>query len=100
MNPSNGVVVDPFMFKDAPGTVEVSVIAYRSGDPRFQVSDEGGQTRNEGVSLAEMRARLGGDEGGIADPFKGLIHQISLQPWANADPNETFIRLAFWFQPS
>lgn len=92
-------VEDPYMFKGIPGWVEVSVIGYQDGDPRFQVSDELGQNRNVGISLAGMREIFAGNEGEMVDPLVGQTHRISLTPWVAEDPNKTFIRIAFQFHP-
>lgn len=91
----NGPVVDAFMFKDVPGTVIVSVTAFKK-NPQLPAD----AYENTGMSLADARKRLGGDEGVVRDGLKGLAHQISLRQWANADPDTTFIRIAFRFEPS
>lgn len=78
------------------GRVEVDVVAFEDGDSRFQVVDERGQARNQGVPLAYLRKRLGGDVGELADPFGGHIyHRVSLKAWADADPHKTFICVRF-----
>lgn len=91
-------IVAPFAFKSVPGTVEVEVIAFTDGDTRFQVIDESGQLRNDGVSLTYLRKTFRSDEFGLVDPFVGLRHTISLQPWSDRDPDKTFIRIGFRFQ--
>lgn len=89
--------VVPFPYKDTPGRVDVEVLAFTDGDPRFQMVDENGQARNQGVSLDELRRLWKSQEGDVIDPLVGLKHHVSLVPWVGADGQSTFIRVRFTF---
>lgn len=87
----------PFPYKDTPGRVDVEIVAFKDGDPQFQMRDSTGQVRNQGVTLDEMRQILNGHEGDLIDPLVGLSHHISVAPWADADGQGTFIGVFFTF---
>ncbi len=89
-----------FPFKGIAGRVEVNVTAFKDGDARYQIIDRAGRRRNDGILLADMRRALGGDEGTLPDPAVGEKHHISLKPWAEEDPQRTFILVTFKFIPS
>jgi len=73
---------------EGPSGVKVRVSA--SKGPQIQPSG-----RVTGVPLSELRQRHGGDEFTLLDPFWGNTHHISLKPWATADPQATYITIAF-----
>jgi len=89
----------PFPFRDAPGTLTVTVNGFRDGDPNFQVTDSSGHMVNDGVRLADLRKQFKGDEFDLLDPASGQTHHISLAQWAAVDPTATFIRIGFKFVP-
>jgi len=70
---------------------------------RVKVTESSAQaaTRNPGghgptsVSLASLQERHGKADFILRDPFRGQEHRISLQPWANADPQNTYIQIDF-----
>ncbi|MDP8909536.1 MAG: hypothetical protein M3N47_10580 [Chloroflexota bacterium] len=47
-----------------------------------------------GWPLRSLRERFGGDEGEMTDPW-GCTYRVSLAQWADADPDETCIDIAF-----
>ncbi len=47
-----------------------------------------------GWPLRSLRERFGGEEGEMTDPW-GCTHRVSLARWADADPDETCIDIAF-----
>jgi len=85
------------LHEGVPGNVTVSVTAFMKGDPRFQRANEQGGDR--GGSLAQLREKFNGDEGEMKDLFLGLTHHISLAPWADSDPDTTYINIKFRFVP-
>jgi len=72
----------------------VRPVAFQEGDPHYSYVDPDGKRRTYGVPLRMIRAQIGGDEGTVTDP-NGANHHLSLAPWANADPDRTYISLAF-----
>ncbi len=78
-----------------PGNVTVHIVAFQRDDPRYQLASGKG---NKGLSIAQLRKRFGGDEGEIPDPYHGDMHHISLKPWANEDPEKTFLHISFRVQ--
>lgn len=78
------------------GNVRMQVSAIQLGDPGSLGS---GRRGYQGTPLGEFRAALGGDEGEIIDPFSGQPYHLSLAPYANADPETTFLRIQFIFTP-
>lgn len=98
------------IWERVPGRVVVTTFAFVNGasEPRIVRSDgrdvtytfEGGPpTTYRGRSLVEWRERFGGDEGELTDPLLGQRHRVSLKPWADADPDTTFLRFGFAFEP-
>ncbi|QBD78647.1 hypothetical protein EPA93_22710 [Ktedonosporobacter rubrisoli] len=74
------------------GNVTVHIVAFQKGDPRYQFASGKG---DKGLSIAQLRKRFGGDEGEIPDPYSGQMHPISLKPWADKDPEKTFLHISF-----
>ncbi len=81
--------------KSNTGNVIVRITAFQKDDPRYQLASGKG---NKGLSIAQLRKRFGGDEGEIPDPYLGHMHHISLKPWANEDPEKTFLQISFRIQ--
>ncbi len=77
------------------GNVTVRIVGFQKGDPRYQLASGKG---DKGLSIAQLRKRFGGDEGEISDPYHGHLHHISLKPWANKDPEKTFLYISFRIQ--
>ena len=51
------------------------------------------------LSIAELRSRFdGNDDGYLTDPM-GEKHYFSLQPWAKANPDTTYLQIAYRFTP-
>lgn len=90
VRPSNQYHYGP----EAVGRVEFTIIPFEEGDPKFQGADGQGQL---GMSVAQLNALFGGDEGEIVDPIKGQAHPVSLKPWANSDQTKTFLHFSFKF---
>ena len=88
---------DSSLTTTTPGTVEFKLVSFLTGDPAYQKADGSG---NLGMSIAQLRNLFGGDEGEIVDPFKQEVHPISLKPWTNADPDQTFLHFSFRFIPA
>ncbi len=78
------------------GRVRLQVAVMQRVEQRDLVNE---QRWAKGSPLAEYRAALGGDEGEIMDPFHGQPHHLSLAPYANADPETTYLRVQFIFTP-
>lgn len=51
------------------------------------------------TGLAEMRERIGGEEGYLGHPETGQRDFVSLKPWANADPEKTRCYPTYKFVP-
>jgi hypothetical protein len=81
-------------FRKLRWTVELR--PYEAGTEHIRLHlPEGEQTRQDpGFSLAELRERLGGDEGHISDPF-GNKHFVSLKQYANHHPTNTRFRVTY-----
>lgn len=79
------------------GQVEFKIRAFQQGDPAFQKPEGEGPL---GMSLAQLRTLFGGEEGAIVDPFLGQTHLVSLAPWAELDPDQTYLHFAFKFIPA
>lgn len=60
-------------------------------------ADDGGLVRL-GYSLRQLRERFAGEEGEICDPW-GTPHPLSLAPWADADPDATWLNVEFKAEP-
>ncbi len=59
----------------------------------------GATSTGKALSIAELRTRFAGnDDGYLTDPM-GDKHYFSLQPWAKADPNTTYLQIAYRFTP-
>ncbi len=72
----------------------VRPVAFQEGDAQYSYVDPDGSRRTYGVPLRTIRAQIGGDEGTVTDP-NGATHHLSLARWADADPDRTYISLAF-----
>lgn len=53
-----------------------------------------------GVTLARLREIHGGDEFVRVSPVTGREHRISLRPYADLDPQRTYIEIDFHFYPA
>ncbi len=83
---------EPAYGPDYPARVKVILQPYEKGDSRF-IRRDGSQM---GYSLFQLRTVWGGkNEGQIVDPLKGLTHNISIEPWANRDPQTTYLFFTF-----
>lgn len=79
------------------GATEAAVT--RSDGRVVRMTVEGGSPPSRGFSVAEWRRRMDGDEFELRDYFLGQAHPISLRPWADADPDTTYVRFDFHFVP-
>lgn len=79
----------------AASSVKMTISTFTKGDQRFHRLDKQGNLHYNGISLAQMRRTLGGDEGFLPDPFSGRMHAISLRSWAGDDPEDTFVQVRF-----
>lgn len=43
--------------------------------------------KGQGFTLKQLQAMLGGDEGDIEDPYRGVKHRVSLKKWLRDKPN-------------
>lgn len=84
-----------YSFKGVPGKVTVVISASKSG-----VTFPDGTVHKDGLTLADWRERLGGDEGEFTNPATGEKVQISLKQWAREDPKNTYINIGFYFTPT
>ncbi len=53
------------------------------------------QERDGYHSLAQIRAHYGSNEFTMYDPYENQPYHVSLQQWANEDPNMTYIKISF-----
>lgn len=82
-----------------PGILKIAIEIFDKDDPSYQMVLPDGSVSRKGMSLAEARLILGGDEGEMIDPVWGEKHRISLMPWKEADPDQTYISIQFRFKP-
>src|SRR5579875_1051094 len=89
---------EPFWLKDVPGkaTVEVRVVPEEQR-PKHRLQD--GREMYTGVPLRVLREHIGGHTGEVQDPQSGQKIAIDLTPWADADPDRTYVVLGFQFLP-
>jgi hypothetical protein len=81
-----------------PVEFKLQVVAFNADDashPTVTMGD--GSVRPAGLSIAELRKRFGGDEGEVRD-LSGKTHFVSLKPWADSDPDKTFIIISFQYK--
>jgi hypothetical protein len=67
----------------------------QAGDPRLLGIGPQARLVINGISITEMRRRLGGEEGHIPGPG-GKKYYLSLEPWSGADPDTTFLQPTFF----
>lgn len=82
-----------FPLKDIPGTFDVVVEVYQEGDARLAARGHAAFT------LAELRAHLGGDEGGWRSPITGHRYRVSLAPYLHTDTPTTRYVISSRFRP-
>ncbi len=70
-----------------------TVIEVDPADPMNMYQTPDGQTILRGLTLRQAREILGGDRGSYADPITGMTSEISLERWAGADPDTTYVRI-------
>lgn len=87
--------------KKIPGTVDAYVRVYQEGDPSLRRElPDGRVIANPGMTLAEFRQLLGGDEGYLTDPaYRGEKHFVSVAAYKDADPQKTRVTFGFRFIP-
>jgi hypothetical protein len=68
----------------AKGPVSVEVKFFRKGDPEHTLVARDGSRIPKGPPVAELRERLGGDEGTFQDPFGGR-HQVRIPESSRAE---------------
>lgn len=78
------------------GSVQLQVAAFHRDDLGALLHEDRG---DKGHPLAAFREALGGNAGAITDPFLGDAHPLSLVPWADANPDTTYLRVSFRFIP-
>lgn len=84
--------------REIPGRTEVQVFVWRKGEepPGPGLPDSPSSTR--AMTLREFRERLGGDTGHLPDR-RGELHFVSIEQWANDNPDETYVKPVFFFRP-
>jgi hypothetical protein len=84
--------------RDIPGRTKLQVFVWRKGEepPGPGLPDSPSSTR--AMTLREFRKRLGGDTGHLPDP-RGESHFVSIEQWANDNPDETYVKPVFSFRP-
>jgi hypothetical protein len=85
--------------RDVPGQTELQVVVWRKGEepPGPGLPDSPSRTRP--MTLRKFRERLGGDTGHLPDPERGEMHFVSIEQWANEDPDETYVVPVLTFCP-
>jgi len=85
--------------RDVPGRTELQVVVWRKGEepPRPGLPNSPSATRP--MTLREFRERLGGDTGHLPDPETGKLRFVSIEQWANDDPDETYVMPVLTFRP-
>ncbi|MGI8855674.1 MAG: hypothetical protein ACR2JW_07985 [Thermomicrobiales bacterium] len=76
-----------------PGIAYVEVSLFADGDPNYAVKGPDGTIWPGGETLAEWRAKYGGDIGAITHYATGQKFSIDLSPYAHLDPHQTRVRV-------
>jgi hypothetical protein len=82
-----------------PGQLTLQIQPFAADDARYQRQLPDGNVLLNGASLAELQKLFGGLHGQVVDPALGKTHMIDLSSWANADPGQTYLNIAFYFRP-
>lgn len=81
----------------APRPEDVRVSIDETSRREFTLPD--GTITQRGQLLRDLISDLGGLRGQVEDPW-GNSHEISLEPWADADPEETVLAVTFEVEKS
>jgi hypothetical protein len=85
---------------EVPGQLTLQVQPFEAADTRFQRRLPDGRVLQHGASLGTLRTLFDGDRGVIVDPALGQAHVIDLTSWTAADPEQTYLNIAFYFRPA
>jgi hypothetical protein len=85
----------------SPGTFTIRIETFQKNSPPSKVSAQIAEGIATPLSLAEFRKTygVGGDEIEFTDPMVHQKHRISLKPFRNDDPENTFLNFKFEFKP-
>jgi hypothetical protein len=90
-------------YAGAPGR-EVLEITVQAADPNRNRYDHDAPgsvgARIQATTIARWRERRGGDEFVVTNPVTGRSHHVSLAPYADLDPETTYIGFVFHFYPA
>jgi hypothetical protein len=76
-----------------PESVRLDLNFYREDErPQHRLPD--GSTIPGGESLADFVERIGGWSGTLVDPW-GNEHSVSVESWADEDPERTYVQFAY-----
>jgi hypothetical protein len=78
-----------------PDGFTLEVVAAPRGEPSMIARAPDGTPLQMGKPLRKCREEFGGDEGLVTHPFTGEMLSVSLRPWADADPDDTFVLVRF-----
>jgi hypothetical protein len=82
-----------------PGEMKVTVECFKAGDPKYETVNEDGTITRRGLTIAQVRNIIGGDEGTFQDVVTGRKIPLSLKQWVNEDPNNTYLLIRVSFKP-
>jgi hypothetical protein len=85
--------------RDVPTRTEVQVYVWRKGEPPEGPGLDDSLSAVKPMTLRKVRELLGGDSGYFPD-HGGKRHFVSVQDWADEDPDETFVRVVFFHRPA
>ncbi len=83
-----------------PGIAFFEVSLFADGDPNYAVKGLDGTVWPGGETLAEWRAKYGGDIGEMTHYNTGQKFRIDLSPYAHLDPHRTRVRVVGHFMAS
>ena len=85
--------------RDVPGRTELRVVVWRKGEEPLGPGLPDSPSSTRPMTLREFRERLGGDTGHLPDPERGELHFVSIEQWANENPDETYVMPVLTFRP-
>ncbi len=102
---SQPIISNQAQYADSRGREIIELFAFSTDDPEPRGPDigcaPGAQTTTISPrTVAQIRARYGGDSFTITNPATGRSHRVSLKRFARHDPDRTYVQFRFHFYPA